>query len=123
MLSITLRDPTTMTVGSSGSDSSSKSYLMNKMQQHRDATSSSAQRRMPEVDDGTFGISSKLAALFHITPSTAVTSGQGYVESQFADGYMMDGGEVLLGPPSETAGEETAIGGLFPLSGLVGGCT
>lgn len=123
MLSITLRDPTTMTVGSSGSDSSSKSYLMNKMQQHRDATSSSAQRRMPEVDDGTFGISSKLAALFHITPSTAVTSGQGYVESQFADGYMMDGGEVLLGPPSETAGEETAIGGLFPLSGLVGGWT
>ena len=80
---------------------------------------------MPEVDDGTFGISSKLAALFHITPSTAVISSQNnMVSKQFADGYMMDDGEVLLSPPSETAKEGSfTTGNLFPLRGLIGGLT
>jgi len=101
-LTVTLRDPSsTALIGSSGSDRNSKSNLMSKMQQYRDA-----QRRMPEDDDGTFGISSRLAALFHITPSTAVANGQSnMVSQQFADGYMMDDGEVLLSPPSETAVE------------------
>ena len=120
-LTVTLRDPsTTALIGSIGSDRNSKSNLMSKLQQYRDA-----QRRMPESDDGTFGISSKLAALFHITPSTAVVNGQSnMVSQQFADGYMMDDGEVLLGPPSETAGEGSiTTGSLFPLSGLVGGLT
>lgn len=120
-LTVTLRDPSTATlIGSSGSDRSSmNSNLMSKLQQYRDD-----QRRKPEIDDGAFGISSKLAALFHITPSTAVADGQSNMVSQhFADGYMMDG-EVLLGPPSETAGEgSTATGSLFPLSGLLGGLT
>ena len=102
-LTVTLRDPsTTALIGSSGSDGrNSKPNLMSKLQQYRED-----QRRMPEVDDGTFGISSKLAALFHITPSTAVISSQNnMVSKQFADGYMMDDGEVLLSPPSETARE------------------
>lgn len=121
-LTVTLRDPsTTALIGSSsGSDRNSKSNLISKLQQYRDS-----QRRMPEADDGTFGISSKLAALFHITPSTAVISGQNNMASkQFADGYMMDDGEVLLGPPSETAREGLlTTGNLFPLSGLVSGLT
>jgi hypothetical protein len=120
-LTVTLRDPSsTALIGSSGSDRNSKSNLMSKMQQYRDA-----QRRMPEDDDGTFGISSRLAALFHITPSTAVANGQSnMVSQQFADGYMMDDGEVLLSPPSETAVEgSTTTGSLFPLSGLAGGLT
>jgi len=120
-LTVTLRDPsTTALIGSSGSDRNSKPNLISKLQQYRDA-----QRRMPEVDDGTFGISSKLAALFHITPSTAVINGQNnMVSKQFADGYMMDDGEVLLSPPSETAREGSLTSGnLFPLSGLVGGLT
>lgn len=120
-LTVTLRDPsTTALIGSSsGSDRNSKSNLISKLQQYRDA-----QRQVPEAD-GTFGISSKLAALFHITPSTAVISGQNNMASkQFADGYMLDGGEVLLGPPSETAREGVlTTGNLFPLSGLVGGLT
>jgi len=123
MLIVTLRDPSSTTlIGSSGSDRNSKSNLTSKLQQYRDA-----QRRMPEVDDGTFGISSKLAALFHITPSTAVANGQSnMVSQQFGNGYMMDNGEVLLCPPSETAGERsttTTTGSLFPLSGLTGGLT
>ena len=120
-LTVTLRDPsTTALIGSSGSDRNSKPNLISKLQHYRDA-----QRRMPEVDDGTFGISSKLAALFHITPSTAVINGKNNMESkQFADGYMMDDGEVLLSPPSETAREGSLTSGnLFPLSGLVGGLT
>ena len=99
-LTVTLRDPsTTALIGSSGSDGrNSKPNLMSKLQQYRED-----QRRMPEVDDGTFGISSKLAALFHITPSTAVISSQNnMVSKQFADGYMMDDGEVLLIKPSRS---------------------
>lgn len=121
-LTVTLRDPsTTALIGSSsGSERNSKSNLISKLQQYRDA-----QRRLPEADDGTFGISSKLAALFHITPSTAVINGQNNMASkQFADGYMLDDGEVVLGPPSETAREGLlTTGNLFPLTGLVGGLT
>ena len=116
MLTLTLRDPSaTALIGSSVHNRNPKSNLKTKLQQYRDS-----QRRM-QVDDGTFGISSKLAALFHITPTTAAINGQSTVmaSKQFVDGFMIDDGEILLGPPSETAKEGSTTGSLFPLSGLV----
>ncbi len=121
-LTVTLRDPSTisLTSGSSSDRNSKSNHLVSKLQKYRDTTT--VRRRIPEqADDGTFGISSKLAALFHITPSTPVSNGKSNLISQFSDGYMMDGGEVLLGSPSETAIEGTTTGGLFPLGGLLSG--
>ena len=70
-------------------------------------------------DDGTFGLSSRLAALFHIgtaannPPGTASSSSLSGA-SRYPDGYMLDDGGVLSGPRSESSSSRTAsTGSLF----------
>jgi len=75
-------------------------------------------------DDGMFGLSSKLAALFHISSPAATTNGRAPPSSsdasRFADGYMLDDGEIFLDPPSETS-EESSSRGLFSMRDMLGG--
>ena len=70
-------------------------------------------------DDGTFGLSSRLAALFHIgtaanNPPGTASSSSSSGASRYPDGYMLDDGGVLSGPRSESSSSRTAsTGSLF----------
>ena len=164
-LTLTLRDPISM--GLLGSSSSSESNrpcyyfgkggggdLLQRQMTSSQKTSfrpppSPGQRRrrdsvtLTTIDDGTFGLSSKLAALFHISPSTTTTTthtnnyhGRPYSQiastssssnipsaSQFADGYMLDDGDIFLEPPSSSSssidgGNASSSSGLFSMRNI-----
>mmetsp|Transcript_25451 Transcript_25451/g.54761 ORF Transcript_25451/g.54761 Transcript_25451/m.54761 type:complete len:586 (-) Transcript_25451:193-1950(-) len=125
-LTLTLRDPSTTALlggggasGGGGGDRA-KSKLWPSNRSRADAYKKPPPSSMGG-DDGTFGISSKIAALFHISPSaSSTTDGQASSSSssptsQFADGYMLDDGEIFLDPPSPTSEEGSSSRGLFSI--------
>ena len=123
-LTITLRDPSTTTLLGGGSGDRSKSKLW-----PSSIRKEKPKKQTPVADDGTFGLSSKLAALFHISSSASTINGQGTFSStapsQFADGYMLDDGEIFLDPPSSVEGSSSPSSrGLFSVrdasSGIMG---
>jgi len=115
-LTLTLRDPSTVTLLSGSSSSSSITSKL--WTSKRDVVAS---KKAPAVqvdnDDGTFGIYSKLATIFHITPTS--NNGQPLQSSskptQFADGYMLDDGEIFLDPPTSTSSNGKSSRGLFSI--------
>jgi len=110
-LTLTLRDPSTVTLLSG---SSSSSGITSKLwPSKRDVSATKKAPVIQDNDDGTFGIYSKLATIFHITP----TSNNGQPQStpsQFTDGYMLDDGEIFLDPPT-TALSNGKSRGLFSI--------
>jgi len=145
-LTLTLRDPSTTTllggVGSSGRGNNNSdrtttaawTKLRTRTNRNADGTpkSSSSSPAAPTEDDGSFGISSKLAALFHIsspatsndeTPSSSSSSSSSRSNtSPFADGYMLDDGEIFLDPPSEqTSSSSSSSRGLFSIRDAIDG--
>jgi len=97
---LTLRDPSTVTLLSGGSSSSSITSKL--WPSKRDVVANKKAPAVQDNDDGTFGIYSKLATIFHITPTS--NNGQPLQSSsQFADGYMLDDGEIFLDPPTSTS--------------------
>ena len=109
-LTLTLRDPTSATLLSGGAKASSKGKLW-PSKRSKEATPKKVDDESQQEDDGTFGLSSKLAALFHITPTTS-TNGQTISSSrsnQFSDGYMLDDGEIYLDPPITSTGNDDDV--------------
>lgn len=108
-MSFTLRDPFTTSLATGMSEPTPRSKAL--VPTRRNSQSIHSKENIPPV-----GLSAKLAALFHINSEAANAGQSSLAPSQFADGYMLDDGEIYLGPPLETSGE-SSTGGLFPILG------
>ena len=112
-LTLTLRDPSTVTL--LGGSSSSSSITSKLWPSKRDVSATKKAPVVQDNDDGTFGIYSKLATIFHITPTS--NNGQplqsSSTPSQFANGYMLDDGEIFLDPPTTSSNGKSR--GLFSI--------
>ncbi|KAL9186254.1 hypothetical protein ACHAXT_005492 [Thalassiosira profunda] len=111
-LTLTLRDPsiTTLLGGSDGGGDRKGKLWGNR--------GSPKPKRPPGPDVETFPLAEKLGAIFHISSSAATTNGQGSApkSSKFADGFMLDDGEVFLDPPASAAeGGAATSRGLFSI--------
>mmetsp|Transcript_40588 Transcript_40588/g.71371 ORF Transcript_40588/g.71371 Transcript_40588/m.71371 type:complete len:620 (-) Transcript_40588:227-2086(-) len=137
-LTLTLRNPSRTTLlggGGGGADKSSNAWSKLWAPSGRGRDTVDASPKPPPMvasDDGTFGLSSKLGALFHISSSSSTTnngqttsSSPTSTTSQFADGYMLDDGEIFLDPPSAASGSSSSSRGLFSIremgSGILSG--
>ena len=81
------------------------------------------------LEDGTGGFSSKLAGIFRIGSSSSANGQTVNLSPQriaknarlYADGYMLDDGEIYLDPPSSTTGDDgisSSSRGLFSMRGM-----
>jgi hypothetical protein len=70
------------------------------------------------IDSSFNGLAAKLAARFHINSSASSTP-EPAIQSQFADGYMIDGGNIIFGPPSDSTHDKSTRQ-FFPLLGGFG---
>ncbi|KAL7528413.1 hypothetical protein ACHAXR_004446 [Thalassiosira sp. AJA248-18] len=130
-LTLTLRDPYRTTLLGGGASSSGGSDRRSKFWSSKSSYDNYTPKKKPKpvtADDGTFGLSSKLAGLFHISPSASTddTLLSSSTKSQFADGYMLDDGDIFLDPPSSSSSEGSSSSrGLFSIrdvgNGILGG--
>jgi hypothetical protein len=117
-LTLTLRDPFVPSLDNGRSKKNSK----------RNALESSQVSNIPpnyappsmSVGSSFGGLSARLAALFHINSSASAASLEpSQSSSRFANGYMIDGGNIILGPPSESSHDKPTKD-CFPLFGGLG---
>ena len=115
-LTLTLRDPSTTTLLGGGDRGRSKLWPLSRTDKHhnKEVTKIKPMQQEAAEDDGTFGLSSKLAAIFHITPTTysQPSLSSSTTSSKFDDGYMLDDGEIFLDPPP---GSSSKSRGLFSI--------
>ena len=116
-LTLTLRDPSTTTLlgGGIGDRGRSKLWPFTDKHYNKEVTKIKPLQQEAAGDDGTFGLSSKLAAIFHITPTTysQPSSSSSTTSSKFDDGYMLDDGEIFLDPPAGSSSSKSR--GLFSI--------
>ncbi|KAL7522942.1 hypothetical protein ACHAWX_007678 [Stephanocyclus meneghinianus] len=117
-LTLTLRDPSVPHLDNGRSKKNSKN----------NGPESSKVSNIPQnyappsfsVDCSIGGLSARLAALFRINSSASSASLEpSHSSSRFANGYMIDGGNIILGPPSESS-HDKPTNDFFPLFGGLG---
>jgi hypothetical protein len=67
-------------------------------------------------------LAAKLAARFRIASETSASMERSQTPTQFANGYMVDSGKIMLGPPSQSRHDQSAMQ-LFPALGGSGSMT
>lgn len=106
-MTITLRDPIT---------SSRSSRKIKPISTSKALVSS---ENSMSIDSQFEGLAAKLAARFHISSETSSSVEPKQTPPQFINGYMLDGGNVMLGPPSDSKHDQPAKQ-FFPLLGGLG---
>eukprot|EP00804_Cyclotella_cryptica_P001656 CCRYP_009033-RA/>CCRYP_009033-RA protein AED:0.24 eAED:0.24 QI:178/1/1/1/1/1/2/918/553 len=116
-LTLTLRDPSVPSIADARSRTNSKNTALVSSQVSN--VPPNYVRPSMSIESSFGGLSARLAALFRINSSASPVSEPSQSPSRFASGYMVDGGNIILGPPSESSHDKLTKD-FFPLFGGLG---
>jgi hypothetical protein len=99
-------------------DAPTRKYYRSRSQQ-RVSTALVSKENQMSIDNQLEGLVAKLAERFHISLSSSASTDPSQTSPQFNNGYMLDGGNIVLGPTSESRHDQSAKQ-FFPLLGGLG---